>query len=199
VLAIAGVALTSLGRPSGEAADGVLASSVFFGLLSALGFGGFFAFMDAASEGDVPWALLVARLTAVTAFVGAMLLTRYLLAVRGTQLPAIAAVGALMVVADSMYANSSTLDLLGVVAVLSSLYPVVTVALARLYLRERIGRLQQGGVAVCLSGVVAIAGAAGGEITRTDLHQAEQRSRNVAAVPTAAIRAFVCGEERAEA
>jgi drug/metabolite transporter (DMT)-like permease len=142
VLAVTGIALTSLGRPSGEiAAGGVLASSVFFGLLSALGFGGFFVFMDVASEGDVPWALLVARLTAVSAFVAAMLLRRAPLAVRGVQIASIASIGALIVGADSMYAISSTLGLLSVVAVLSSLYPIVTVVLARVYLRERIERL----------------------------------------------------------
>jgi drug/metabolite transporter (DMT)-like permease len=167
VLAIAGIALTSLGRASGEAARGVLASSLFFGVFSALGFGGFFAFMDAASEGDVPWALLVARLTAVTVFVGAMLLTRSPLAVRGARLPAIASIGVLIVVADSMYAISSTLGLLGVIAVLSSLYPLVTVALARVCLRERVGRLQLVGIAACLCGVVAISGPAGGGIAWT--------------------------------
>jgi EamA-like transporter family len=159
VLAVTGIALTSLGRASDEvAAGGRLASSTFFGLLSALGFGGFFAFMDAAGEGDVPWALLVARLTAVTAFVAAMLLRRAPLVVRSAQLPAIVSIGVLIVGADSMYAISSTMGLLGGVAVLSSLYPVVTVALARVNLHERIERLRQIGIAACLSGVAAISG-----------------------------------------
>jgi drug/metabolite transporter (DMT)-like permease len=176
VLAVTGIALTALGRSSGEVAvGGRLASSAFFGLLSALGFGGFFAFMDAASEGDVPWALLVARLTAVTAFVAAMLLRRTPLAVRGAQLPVIASIGVLIVVADSMYAISSTMGLLSVVAVLSSLYPVVTVALARVYLRERIERLQQIGIAACLSGVAAISGATGDGVAETYPHEAKQQ------------------------
>jgi len=131
--------------------------------------------MDAASEGDVPWALLVARLTAVTAFVAAMLLRRAPLAVRGAQLPAIASIGVLIVGADSMYAISSTVGLLSVVAVLSSLYPVVTVALARVYLRERVERLQQIGIAACLSGVAAISGATGDGVAETYPHEAKQQ------------------------
>lgn len=173
-LAVTGIALTSWRRHSG---DEVVAHgpSVFFGLLSALGFGGFFAFMDAASEGDIPWALLVARLTAVTVFVAAMLLRRAPLAVRGAELPMIALIGVLIVGADSMYAIASTQGLLGVVAVLSSLYPVVTIAVARVYLHERIERLQQIGIAMCLSGVVAISGAAGGGFAEIGPHEAEQR------------------------
>jgi hypothetical protein len=76
VLAMARIAIISWGRPSGDVAAGGLASSIIFGLLSAFGFGSFFAAMDVASEGDIPWALLVAWLTAVTVFVAAMLLSR---------------------------------------------------------------------------------------------------------------------------
>ena len=112
----------SFGRPSGDVAAAGLASSISFGLLAALGFGSFFVAMDAASEGDVPWALLVARLTAVTVFAAGMLLRRAPLAVRGAELPVIALIGVLIVCADSMYAIASTQGLLGVVAVLSSLY-----------------------------------------------------------------------------
>ncbi len=52
--------------------------------------------------------------------------------------------------------DSPTQGLLSVVAVLSSLYPVVTIRLARVYLHERIERLQQIGIATVLCGVVAI-------------------------------------------
>jgi drug/metabolite transporter (DMT)-like permease len=55
-----------------------------------------------------------------------------------------------------MYAVASTQGLLSVVAVLSSLYAAVTIALARVYLHERIGRLQHVGIVVALCGVAAI-------------------------------------------
>lgn len=157
-LAVAGIAITSWVRPSTGAATGGIAASVLFGVLAALGHGGFFVAMDAASEGGVVWALFVARLTTVTVFVGAMLLRRAPLGVRGAGLPVIVLIGVLIVGGDSMYAVASTLGLLGVVAVLSSLYPLVTIALARVYLGERIARLQQVGIVICLIGVVAISG-----------------------------------------
>jgi drug/metabolite transporter (DMT)-like permease len=45
-----------------------------------------------------------------------------------------------------------------VVAVLGSLYPVATVALAGVLLSERLGRLQAAGAGVALVGVALIAG-----------------------------------------
>ena len=74
-----------------------------------------------------------------------------------------------------MYAIASTRGLLGVVAVLSSLYPVVTMGLARVYLRERIGRLQRLGIAACLAGVVAMSGVAGDEPAGIRPHEAKQQ------------------------
>ena len=57
-----------------------------------------------------------------------------------------------------MFAVASTEGLLSVVAVLSSLYPVVTVLLARLVHRERMKRIQDLGVAATIAGVALIAG-----------------------------------------
>lgn len=157
-LAVAGIVVTSWARPSAGVATAALAPSVLFGLLAALGHGGFFAAMDAASEGGVAWALFVSRLTAVTVFASAMLARRAPLGAGGRELPVLALIGVLIVVGDSMYAFASTQGLLSVVAVLSSLYPLVTIALARVYLGERIEGLQWIGIALCLIGVVVISG-----------------------------------------
>ena len=46
---------------------------------------------------------------------------------------------------------------LGVVAVLSALYPLVTIALATLYLDESLDRIQLAGIACAFGGVVAVA------------------------------------------
>jgi drug/metabolite transporter (DMT)-like permease len=132
--------------------------SILFGLLTALGFGGFLVGMDAASEGSVPWALLIARFASVAAFTTAYLVTRSPLTVRRAELPVLALIGVLIIGADSLYAVASTEGLLSVVVVLlSSLYPAVTIAPARVYLHERLQRLKQVGVAGALCGAVAIA------------------------------------------
>jgi drug/metabolite transporter (DMT)-like permease len=71
----------------------------------------------------------------------------------------LALIGLLIIGADSLYAVATTEGLLSVVVVLSSLYPAVTIALARVYLNERLQRLQQVGVVAALAGAVAIAAA----------------------------------------
>jgi drug/metabolite transporter (DMT)-like permease len=158
LLALAGIAIISL-EPGGSGASRDLAPSIVFGLLTALGFGGFLVAMDAASEGGVPWALLTARSAAVAAFVLAFVITRARLGVRSADVPTLVLIGVLIIAADSMYAVATTEGLLSVVAVLSSLYPVVTIILARYYLQERLKRHQQVGAAASLSGAVVISAA----------------------------------------
>jgi len=65
-------------------------------------------------------------------------------------------VGVFDVAANISFAIASTKGLVSVVGVCSSLYPVVTVLLARLILDERTRSLQLVGVALALGGVVAI-------------------------------------------
>jgi drug/metabolite transporter (DMT)-like permease len=158
VLAVAGVGIISLESERRESA-GDLTPSILFGVLTALGFGGFLVAMDAASEGGVLWALFVARLASVTAFVSAFLIRRAPLGVRPAEVPVLVLIGFLIITADSLYATATTEGLLSVVVVLSSLYPVVTIALARFYLKERLRRPQQLGVAAALAGAVLISAA----------------------------------------
>ena len=155
MLAIAGVTMISLVPPGQRSARNV-GPSLLFGLLTALGFGGFLAAMDGASEGGVTWALFLARLTTVAAFTAVVVATRPALRVARSDLPVLVLIGALILGADAMYAIATSEGLLSVVAVLSSLYPVVTIALARRYLGERVGRPQLRGIAVALSGAAAI-------------------------------------------
>jgi drug/metabolite transporter (DMT)-like permease len=60
--------------------------------------------------------------------------------------------------ANLAFAVASTRGTLAVVAILGSLYPAVTVLLARIIHTERLTRLQQAGVLVALVGVALIAG-----------------------------------------
>jgi drug/metabolite transporter (DMT)-like permease len=178
VAALAGIAIISLGTnpeeqppvrcPPGDVPEAAqdrprvspeVGVSILFGLATALGFGGFLVGMDAASEGSVTWALFVARITSVAAFGAVYVVTRPPLTVRRSELPVLVLIGLLIIGADSLYAVATTEGLLSVVVVLSSLYPAVTIALARLYLNERLQRLQQVGVAAALGGAVAIAAA----------------------------------------
>jgi drug/metabolite transporter (DMT)-like permease len=126
-------------------------------VLAAVGLGSFLVAIDAASEGDVGWAILVNRLVSL----GLVALAALLLRPRPPAdlrdaAPAIL-VGALDTTANILIAFATTLGLISLVGVLGSLYPVVTITLARLVLGERIGRGQQVGAGTALAGVVLIA------------------------------------------
>ena len=55
-----------------------------------------------------------------------------------------------------LFAAASRGGLVSVTSVLASLYPIVTVVLARLVLKERVARSQEAGIALTLAGVALI-------------------------------------------
>jgi drug/metabolite transporter (DMT)-like permease len=58
--------------------------------------------------------------------------------------------------ATLLYGAASTRGLLSIVSVLSTLYPIVIVVLARVLLAERIARPQLAGVGIALLGVALV-------------------------------------------
>ena len=156
VVALTGVVLAS--REPQEGGKGArLATGVGFALLSALGFGCFFVGLDAGSEDDLWWALLFVRGASLSALVVAALALRPPLTLRRADLGALVAIGVLDVTANGLFAAAANEGLVSVVAVVGSLYPVVTILLARMVLDERVQRIQQVGVAAALCGVAFIA------------------------------------------
>jgi drug/metabolite transporter (DMT)-like permease len=67
-------------------------------------------------------------------------------------------VGIADVTANGLFAFASEHALLSLVSVLGSLYPVVTVLLARAVLHERVRPIQDLGIVAAVIGVVLIAG-----------------------------------------
>ena len=72
----------------------------------------------------------------------------------------IAAVGISDAGADAAFANATRHGALSIVAVLSSLYPVTTIALGAVVLRQRPRRVQLAGAALACLGVAMLARAA---------------------------------------
>ena len=72
----------------------------------------------------------------------------------------IALIGAGDLAANACFAAATNEGLLSVVAVLASLYPVVTVLLARAFLGEHVRRDQGAGIVAALAGVALIASGA---------------------------------------
>ena len=158
-LACAGVVLAAREAPSDDdAARRASRASIGLALVAAVGFGTFFAGIDRAEEtGDVAWVLLAARTADVAALVAAALVVRPPIPRARVTLTAIAAVGVFDLLANLLFVLAAGRGLLSVVGVLGSLYPAVTVILARFVLHERLSRTQNAGVLITLVGVVALA------------------------------------------
>jgi drug/metabolite transporter (DMT)-like permease len=133
-------------------------AAVALALLAAIGFGSFFACVDRAEESaDVTWVLLSARTPAVALLLAAALLTRPALPRDRGSFAALAAIGVFDLGANALFVVAAGEGLLSVVGTLGSLYPAVTVILARYVLDERLSRAQSAGVVAALAGVVAMA------------------------------------------
>jgi drug/metabolite transporter (DMT)-like permease len=153
LLALAGVGLASREKHEGGTK---VATGVGLALLAAIGFGGYFVPMHAAGAADFWWASLIFRATAMLVVVVAVVIARPSLRVTLPDLAFVSAVGFADLLGNVLYAASSGHGLLSVTSVLASLYPIITVALARVVLRERVGRGQQAGVVATLAGVAMI-------------------------------------------
>jgi drug/metabolite transporter (DMT)-like permease len=131
---------------------------VSFALLAAAGFGGFFILLHEASTSDVLWAVSIQRATGAIATALIVVARRPPFPITWSDAPTLLLVGSLDQAANVLYGLASTVGLVSLAAVLASLYPMVTVVLARLILNERISGVQKSGVAIALTGVALVAG-----------------------------------------
>ena len=150
--ALAGVVLAS--REPGRGRR--VAAGVGLALLAALGFGGYFPPMHAAGIADFWWASLIFRMTSTSVVLAAVAVRRPTLAVEPLQVPLLALVGIGDMLGNLFFAAASTSGLVSITSVLASLYPIVTVILARIVLDERVARSQEAGIALTLAGVALI-------------------------------------------
>jgi drug/metabolite transporter (DMT)-like permease len=158
VLALAGVALASREEVAGERPfSRGAARGTGLAIVSAIGFGCFFLAMDRASDADVAWAMLVNRTVGVSLLIAAAFALKPPVRVRRGDLPALVTVGLLDVSANAMFALAATKGLVSLVSVLGSLYPLTTVLLAAVVLRERPHQVARIGVVGAIVGVVLIA------------------------------------------
>jgi drug/metabolite transporter (DMT)-like permease len=157
VLALIGIVLASrAAREPNTINRPMLARGVGLALVAGLGFGGFFVLLHEASVRDVLWAAVIQRLTGLCVMLIATLLLRPSLKVGWSRMPSLVLVGALDTSANVLYGYASTLGLVSLAAVLASLFPVVTVILAWVVLRERLSATQGTGVVCALTGVALI-------------------------------------------
>jgi drug/metabolite transporter (DMT)-like permease len=133
-----------------------IAAGVGLALLAAIGFGGYFPAMHAAGDADFWWASLIFRMTSTSVILAAVAIRRPKLAIEPVQIPILALIGIGDMLGNLLFAAASTSGLVSVTSVLASLYPIVTVMLARLVLKERVARTQEAGIVLTLAGVALI-------------------------------------------
>jgi len=143
-------------EPRGSTSSG-LAAGVALALIAALGFGLFIVGLDAASDDSVAWTILVVRATSTLVALAAAVVVSAPLRPPARLLPMILAVGAFDTLANVLVAFATTRGPAGIVAVLSALYPVTTILLARIVLAERLDRERRIGGALALGGAAAVA------------------------------------------
>ena len=150
--AFAGIVLASWERRPQAA---VLAAGAGWAAVAMLAFGGYYIPMHSASRADWAWAAFVFRATSTLLVAAGWLALRPSFA-RRRDIPALASVGILDTGGNFFFAAASSRGLVSVVSILASLYPVLTVLLARAVLHERVHRTQELGIALALAGVVLV-------------------------------------------
>lgn len=155
VLVLAGIVTLSR-EPAGGSRR--IATGAGLAVLAALGFGLFVVGLDAGADESAPWAVVAARSASVTlAVAAAVFVTRRSLRPPRGILPLLVGVGVFDTGANVFVAFATTKGAAGIVAVLSALYPVVTIVLARLVLGERLSVSRRLGGSVALTGAALVA------------------------------------------
>jgi len=151
-----GLALIAVGLISGLGMVKGRPKGLWLALLAGIGFGSFFILISRVSQGEIFWPLAAARLPSLV-FLLAIIVIRRQQVLPGKQVwPIVFLAGVLDVAGNVFFVLATHSGRLDVAAMLSSLYPAVTVLLATILLKERVSRLQAIGVVVALVAIPLI-------------------------------------------
>jgi drug/metabolite transporter (DMT)-like permease len=119
-------------------------------------FGLYFIIIGSVSKNSIVWPLLASRMTSMLVMTAIFLLSKQRPSAPRDQWPLLLLVGVLDVGGSSLYALAASVGRLDIAAVLASLYPAVTVLLARRVLDEQLNVGQWVGVGAALAAIVLI-------------------------------------------
>jgi drug/metabolite transporter (DMT)-like permease len=140
------------GRPSG----------IRYALVAGVGLGLFNVAVAAFPEHLVAWPLVVIKLASLVAISIAAAATRRSWRIPTNLLPAATAVAILDLAGNGFYVLATQAGRIDIAATLSSLYPVTTVILAVVLLRERVSRTHLVGIVLAALAIALIAGGSAG-------------------------------------
>ena len=157
---LAGIGVWLISRTETATSDGDAGRPEGLGLavLAGCGFAGFYLCIHQAGNGSAVWLSACSRFASLVVTVAIVVFGGF---IRAVPLPvariAIIA-GALDVTGSAVFVRASQLGRLDSAVVLSSLYPAVTVLLARIFLHEHFSRTRTLGMLAALAAVPMIAG-----------------------------------------
>lgn len=138
-------------------ADG-RSTSIALATLAGLGFGLFYVLIDRVSSGLVFWPLVASRAASITTVGLVAIATRPSFVGIRSVAPLIAVAGVLDVGGNAGFLLAAQVGRLDVASILASLYPIVTVLLAIVVLRERVGPRHAVGMAAAVAAIGLIGG-----------------------------------------
>lgn len=125
-------------------------------VIAGLGFGLFFISIDQVSENAILWPLVSARAASILTMLILVLIARQVKNPPRGQLGVILLIGISDTIGNAFFALATSVGRLDIAAILSSLYPAMTILLARFILDERISRRQWIGLVAALIAVAFI-------------------------------------------
>ena len=131
-------------------------SGIELALVAGLGLGLFNVLISRVSDGSVFGPLTIVRTVEAVIVGAAILVLRRAWRPPGAVLPGIAVIGCLDMMGNAFFVLAAQAGRLDVAAVLSSLYPVTTVILAALVLRERVSGQHAIGIVAALGAIALI-------------------------------------------
>ena len=156
VAAVAGVVLAS-GPERGRSPDRAALRPLLLAVVAAAGFGAVTVFLAMGARSSVIMTLVAMRAETVGLLLLVVLVARRRTGIGRADLGLLVVIGFGDAAANGAYSLATLSGELSTVSVLGSLYPAVTVVLAREIHGERLRRLQTVGVTMALGGVVLIA------------------------------------------
>jgi drug/metabolite transporter (DMT)-like permease len=133
---------------------------IAYGVLAGLAFGLFFLLIRNAGQSGAVWPVAAARIGELAAVLAAAAVLRRGVLPRGADgrlLLAAVGAGVIDVVANLCYVAATRTGSFGLAVVLASLYPGVTVLLARVVLGERLRWVQRAGLGLAAIGILLVA------------------------------------------
>jgi drug/metabolite transporter (DMT)-like permease len=155
------VCLVAVVLVSAQPADRLVTSgrlrALGYGAAAGAGFGLFFIFLKNAGQSGVLWPVAISRSAGTVVAFGIALATRTGVRAGRGGITGIALLsGAIDAAANVCYVLATRAGLFGLAVVITSLYPGITVLLARVLLGERMRWLQRAGLLLAAAGVVLV-------------------------------------------